>query len=73
MLQWNRDRFISLFLSRRERANVLRCITKSISTTFFELYGRVGILVNEVQAVKPKHDLPKLPVARVLWKLYPDM
>ena len=23
--------------------------------------------------VKPKHQLPKLPVARVLWKPYPDM
>jgi L-arabinose isomerase len=29
--------------------------------------------VNEVEAVKPKHDLPKLPVARVLWKPLPDM
>jgi L-arabinose isomerase len=31
------------------------------------------LLVNEVEAVTPEHDLPKLPVARVLWKPYPDM
>ena len=30
-------------------------------------------MVNEVEAVAPQHDLPKLPVARVLWKPYPDM
>jgi L-arabinose isomerase len=29
--------------------------------------------VNTVDAVKPKFDLPKLPVARVLWKPHPDM
>jgi L-arabinose isomerase len=29
--------------------------------------------VNEVEAVNPKHDMPKLPVARVLWKPLPDM
>ena len=28
---------------------------------------------SEVEAVEPPHDLPKLPVARVLWKPYPDM
>jgi L-arabinose isomerase len=31
------------------------------------------LLINEVEAVKPDKDLPKLPVARVLWKPYPDM
>ena len=29
--------------------------------------------MNEVEAVAPRHDLPKLPVARVLWKPLPDM
>ncbi len=29
--------------------------------------------MNTVEAQEPKHDLPKLPVARVLWKPYPDM
>jgi len=26
-----------------------------------------------VEAVTPEHNLPKLPVARVLWKPYPNM
>ena len=35
--------------------------------------NRFRLLVNEVEAVAPLHALPKLPVARVLWKPYPDM
>jgi L-arabinose isomerase len=35
--------------------------------------NRFRLLVNEVEAVAPLHDLPKLPVARVLWKPMPDM
>jgi L-arabinose isomerase len=35
--------------------------------------NRFRLLVNEVEAIKPEHPLPKLPVARVLWKPYPDM
>ncbi len=35
--------------------------------------NRFRFLVNEVEAVTAEQDLPKLPVARVLWKPYPDM
>ncbi|MDQ2862122.1 MAG: L-arabinose isomerase, partial [Bacteroidota bacterium] len=35
--------------------------------------NRFRLLVNEVVAVAPQNDLPKLPVARVLWKPKPDM
>jgi L-arabinose isomerase len=35
--------------------------------------NRFRLLVNEVEAVAPLQDLPKLPVASVLWKPYPDM
>jgi L-arabinose isomerase len=35
--------------------------------------NRFRLLVNEVEAVAPVADLPKLPVARVLWKPYPNM
>ena len=31
------------------------------------------MLVNEVEAVHPEHEMPRLPVARVLWDPYPDM
>jgi L-arabinose isomerase len=35
--------------------------------------NRFRLLVNDVEAVAPEHELPKLPVARVLWKPLPDM
>jgi L-arabinose isomerase len=31
------------------------------------------MIVNEVTAFEPEHDLPKLPVARVLWEPQPDL
>jgi L-arabinose isomerase len=45
----------------------------AINASMVDMGNRFRILVNEVEAVAPKHDLPKLPVARVLWKPYPDM
>jgi L-arabinose isomerase len=38
-----------------------------------DMGNRFRLLVNTVDAVKPKYDLPKLPVARVLWKPHPNM
>jgi L-arabinose isomerase len=35
--------------------------------------NRFRLLLNEVEAETPVHELPKLPVARVLWKPMPDM
>jgi L-arabinose isomerase len=45
----------------------------ALNASIVDMGNRFRLLVNEVEAVKPKHDLPKLPVARVLWKPYPDM
>jgi len=45
----------------------------ALNASIIDIGNRFRILVNEVEAVKPRHDLPKLPVARVLWKPYPDM
>ncbi len=45
----------------------------AINASVVDMGNRFRLLVNEVEAVKPEHDLPKLPVARVLWKPYPDM
>lgn len=45
----------------------------ALNASIIDMGNRFRLLVNEVQAVKPEHDLPKLPVARVLWKPYPDM
>jgi L-arabinose isomerase len=46
---------------------------KALNASIIDMGNRFRLLVNEVEAVKPEHDLPKLPVARVLWKPQPDM
>ena len=45
----------------------------AINASIVDMGNRFRLLVNEVVAVAPTHALPKLPVARVLWKPYPDM
>jgi L-arabinose isomerase len=45
----------------------------AINASVVDMGNRFRLLVNEVEAVAPKHDLPQLPVARVLWKPYPNM
>lgn len=45
----------------------------AINASIIDMGNRFRLLVNEVAAVTPTHDLPKLPVARVLWQPYPDM
>jgi L-arabinose isomerase len=45
----------------------------AINASIIDMGNRFRMLVNEVEAVAPEHDLPKLPVARVLWKPLPDM
>ena len=45
----------------------------ALNASIVDMGNRFRLLINEVEAVPPKHALPKLPVARVLWKPYPDM
>ena len=45
----------------------------ALNASLIDMGNRFRLLVNEVEAVDAPHDLPKLPVARVLWKPYPDM
>ena len=45
----------------------------AINASIVDMGNRFRLLVNEVEAVAPTHSLPKLPVARVLWKPWPDM
>ena len=45
----------------------------ALNATIVDLGTRFRLIVNEVEAVVPEHDLPKLPVARVLWKVKPDL
>lgn len=45
----------------------------AINASIVDMGNRFRLLVNDVEAVAPEHDLPKLPVARVLWKPLPDL
>ena len=45
----------------------------ALNASIIDMGNRFRMLVNEVEAVDAPHDLPKLPVARVLWKPLPDM
>ncbi len=45
----------------------------AINASIVDMGNRFRMLVNEVEAIDAPHDLPKLPVARVLWKPLPDM
>ncbi|HSC36746.1 MAG TPA: L-arabinose isomerase [Chitinophagaceae bacterium] len=45
----------------------------AVNASIVDMGNRFRLLVNEVVAVAPIQGLPKLPVARVLWKPYPDM
>ncbi|MFV0564699.1 MAG: L-arabinose isomerase [Flavobacteriaceae bacterium] len=45
----------------------------AINASLVDMGNRFRLIVNEVEAVKPMHDLPKLPVARVLWDAKPSL
>lgn len=45
----------------------------AINASIIDMGNRFRLLVNEVEAIAPVHDIPNLPVARVLWKPMPDM
>lgn len=46
---------------------------EAINVSLVDMGNRFRLIVNEVEAVKPMGDLPKLPVARVLWDAKPDL
>lgn len=45
----------------------------ALNASLIDMGNRFRLLVNDVTAVSPQRDLPKLPVARVLWKPHPNM
>lgn len=45
----------------------------AVNACLIDLGSRHRFLVNEVECVAPPHELPKLPVARVLWRPRPDL
>jgi len=45
----------------------------ALNASIVDMGNRFRLIVNTVEAVAPQNELPKLPVARVLWKPHPDM
>ncbi|WP_248926998.1 L-arabinose isomerase [Paenibacillus hamazuiensis] len=45
----------------------------ALNASIIHLGNRFRLLVNEVDAVQPDRAMPKLPVARVLWKVQPNL
>lgn len=45
----------------------------AIVATLVDMGGRMRLIVNDVQCVKPILDMPKLPVAKVMWKPLPNL
>lgn len=45
----------------------------SLNVSLVDMGNRFRLVVNTVEAVEPPFDVPKLPVARVIWKPLPDM
>jgi L-arabinose isomerase len=45
----------------------------AINASIIDMGNRFRLLVNEVEAVQPQQAMPKLPVARVLWKPQPSL
>ena len=45
----------------------------ALNASVIDMGNRFRLLVNTVDAVTAEHDLPKLPVARVLWEPHPNL
>jgi L-arabinose isomerase len=46
---------------------------KAIVVSLVDMGGRLRLIVQDVEAVKPIYDMPNLPVARVMWKAMPNL
>lgn len=45
----------------------------ALNASIVDMGNRFRMLVNEVEAIDIKNDMPKLPVARVMWHAKPDL
>ncbi len=45
----------------------------AVNVAMMDLGNRFRLLVNEVDVMAPPHPLPRLPVARAVWKCRPDL
>ena len=46
---------------------------KGIVISLIDMGGRMRMIVQDIEAVKPIMDMPNLPVARVMWRAMPDL
>ncbi|GMO62086.1 MAG: L-arabinose isomerase [Treponemataceae bacterium] len=46
---------------------------QAVLATIIDLGNRFRMILNEVEAIQIPFDMPKLPVARALWKPYPNL
>lgn len=46
---------------------------KAIVASLVDMGGRLRLIVQDIEAVKPIMKMPNLPVARVMWKAMPDL
>jgi L-arabinose isomerase len=46
---------------------------QAVLATLIDLGDRFRMIVNEIETIKIENDMPKLPVARALWKPYPNI
>ena len=45
----------------------------AIVVSLVDMGGRLRLIVQDVEAVKPIYEMPNLPVARVMWKAMPNL
>lgn len=45
----------------------------ALNASLIDMGSRFRLLINEVEAVQPEKEMPKLPVARVLWRPQPSL
>jgi L-arabinose isomerase len=46
---------------------------KAVVASLVDMGGRMRLIVQEIECVKPIMEMPNLPVARVMWKIKPDI
>ncbi len=46
---------------------------KGIVTTLIDVGGRMRLIIQDIECIKPIYEMPNLPVARVMWKAQPDL
>ncbi|MGE5614681.1 MAG: L-arabinose isomerase [Bacillota bacterium] len=46
---------------------------RAVCASLVDMGNRFRLIINEVEAVKMEKDMPKLPVARILWKPMPSL